>query len=233
MVAPALVPPDATWCDKFDAETIPKRKAPYVVEGVWLSESDGESEMTFFPNGATDDEQVHWRIENAKYLRIVGEEPQQFFTYRRSGSYCIVKTLSVDQFVMTVSDLNSEVTFIQKTPKNPAWALRPLSSEEIEEVRRRASTVAFPLTERRFLDVMPELDFNGKTESLEDGDTLRLIWRRWQERFQVRLRVQGEGEERRILEVVILGPFDEADPPPPWVRALDDCPYEREETSAK
>jgi hypothetical protein len=219
-----LVPPDALWCDKFDMEIIPKRDAPYLIEGVWLNESGEGPNMRFFPGGTTEDEQVHWRIENAKYLRITGDEPQLFFTYRRAGAYCIVKALSVDQFVMTVTDLNSEVTYIKKTPKNPDWALRPLTPEEIADVKRRVSALAPPLTERDFLDALPELDFNGRTLSFKDDDADRLVWKKWQERFEVRLRVQGEKGERRILAVAVLGPFDEKNPPPPASDAFADCP---------
>ncbi len=110
------------WCDKFDAEPIPKRDIPYLIEGEWVDALSGEHRMTFYPDGTTDNDRVRWRIENIKYHLIVRNEPQEFYTYNRGDRHCTVRAIAVDGAYMIIRDLDSEEVFIKKSvvrPKQP------------------------------------------------------------------------------------------------------------------
>ena len=108
-----------SWCDKFDAEPIPERDAPYLIEGEWVDDLTGERRMIFYPDGATDNERVRWRIENVKYQRLVGNEPHEFYVYTRHDRHCSVRAVAVDQIYMIVRDLEVEEVFIKAGAQAP------------------------------------------------------------------------------------------------------------------
>jgi hypothetical protein len=113
------------WCDKFDAEPIPERDTPYLIEGEWVDALTGEHRMTFYPNGTTDNDRVRWRIENIKYHLIVGNEPHAFYVYNRGDRHCAVRAIAVDKSYMIIRDLDVEEVFIKKSAEKPQQPQRP------------------------------------------------------------------------------------------------------------
>jgi hypothetical protein len=103
------------WCDKFDAEPIPERDTPYLIEGEWLDALTEKHRMTFYPDGTTDNDRVRWRIENIKYHLIVGNEPHEFYAYDRGDRNCTVRAIAIDQSYMIIRDLDVEEVFIKKS----------------------------------------------------------------------------------------------------------------------
>ena len=104
-------PIDAGWCDRFDRMPIPKRDTPYLIEGAWIDNGTNDTEITFYPNGSTDDPRVRWRIENGRYHHLIGNEPIEFFVYAREQDRCTVKTIYVDREHMIIRHLDSEAVF--------------------------------------------------------------------------------------------------------------------------
>ncbi len=115
----------SSWCDKFDAEPIPDRDAPYLIEGEWVDDLTGERRMTFYPDGATDNDQVRWRIENVKYHRLVGNEPHEFYVYTRGDRNCTVRAIAVDEMYMVIRDLEVEEVFIKAVAQPGAPLIEP------------------------------------------------------------------------------------------------------------
>lgn len=110
------------WCDKFDAEPILARDAPYLIEGEWLDARTGQHRMTFFPDGTTDNARVRWRIDNIKYHLIVRNEPHEFYAYTRGDRDCTVRAIAVDESYMIIRDLEVEEVLVRKSaaqPKHP------------------------------------------------------------------------------------------------------------------